>query len=214
MQIFWHGFNCVRIEATHGNTESTLVTDPFESDLGLRFPRTLKPDVVVLSHQNNKKFPTDVFENRPFVIDNPGEYEVNGMFVFGTPIKGEGQKHPYQMMYRFEMEGITVGFLGGMHRTLEESEVAKLDNIDILLLPVGGGGQMDAKQAIDTIQLVEPRIVVPLYHQIEGVKLDLGTADTFCKQIGVCERQDVNKLKISKKDLPVETLVVSVLARA
>lgn len=214
MQIFWHGFSCVRIEGTHGNKETTLVTDPFESELGLRFPRTLSPDIVVLSHQERKKFPLDAFENKPFVIDNPGEYEVDGMFVFANPLKGEGSEYPYPMMHRFEIEGISVGYLGGIHRALEESEIAKLDNIDVLLLPVGGGPFMNAKQAIETINLVEPRIVVPLYHHVEGVKLDLGTADAFCKELGVCKRQDANKLKLSRKDLPADELIVTVLQRA
>ena len=214
MQIFWHGLTCVRIEASQGNSEATLVTDPYSSDVGLRFPRTLEPDIAVLSHQERKHFPLDQFAKEPMVIADPGEFEVNGVFVFGMPLVGEGQTWPHHMIYRFEVEGMSVGFLGGLNRSLTDEESGRLENIDILLLPVGGGDKITAKQAIETINIIEPRVVVPLYHHLDGLKRELGTVDAFCSELGVCRRQDANRLKITKKDLPTEDILVAVLERA
>ncbi|MDO8617424.1 MAG: MBL fold metallo-hydrolase [Candidatus Uhrbacteria bacterium] len=213
MQIFWHGFSCVRIEANQGDQAATLVTDPYGSDLGLRFPRTLAPDVVALSHQDQKKFSLDGFTNKPFYLSDPGEYEVKGIFAYGISLKDEGTS-PHTLMYRFEIEGMSIGFLGGLHRTLTDEEAGKLENIDVLFLPVGGSGAFTVKQAIETINEIEPRVVIPLGYHVEGIKEKLGTADAFCKQLGVCKRQDVNKLKLAKKDLPAEDLFVYVLERA
>lgn len=212
MQIFWHGFSCVRIEASHGDQEAVLVTDPYGSETGLRFPRTLKPDVVALTHQDRKAFPLE-FENDPFIIDNPGEYEVSGLFAYAIPVRTAEEQHPHHLMYRFEIEGMSIGFLGNLKRMLTDEEIAKLGNIDILLLPVGGGDSITAKQAAEIIKTVEPRMVVPLAFHTEGVKEKLGTADAFCKEV-VCKRENATKLKISKKDLPAEDLVVTVLERA
>lgn len=213
MQIFWHGFSCIRIEATHGDQQATLVTDPYSNESGLRFPKTLTPDVVALTHEDPKQFPMDVFTNEPFVIRTPGEYEVNGIFAYAIPLRGAESKHPFELMFRFELEGISVGFLGGVSRILTDDEVAALGNIDILLLPVGGGDRLSAKHAADIIKMVEPRMVIPLAFHTEGVKEELGTADAFCREL-VCKRQDGNKLKITKKDLPADELVVTVLERA
>lgn len=213
MQIFWHGFSCIRIEASHGDKDAVLVTDPYPNESGLRFPRTLAPDIVALTHQDAKRFPTDSFTNEPFIISNPGEYEVNGFFVYALPVRTGDDKHPFELMYRFEIEGMSVGFLGGIKRPLTDEEAGQLGNIDILLIPVGGGDKLTAKQAAETIAKVEPRMVIPLYFHTEGVKEKLGTADAFCKEL-VCQRQDGNKLKILKKDLPAEDLVVAVLERA
>ncbi len=213
MQIFWHGFSCVRIEASHGDQDAVLVTDPYASDTGLRFPRTLKPDVVALTHQDSKQFPLDSFENEPFVIDNPGEYEVNGIFSYAIAVRSADEQHPHHLMYRFELEGMSIGFLGNLKRKLTDEEVEKLGSIDILLLPVGGGDLISAKQAVEIIKVIEPRMVVPLAYHVEGIKHELGTVDSFCKEL-VCKRQDANKLKISKKDLPADDLIVAVLERA
>lgn len=214
MQIFWHGNTCVRIEAEHGDQKATLVTDPYGSETGLRFPRTLAPDVVALSHEDLKRFPDDAFTNTPFLIHHPGEYEANGLFVFGISLATPEAPSPTNLIYRFEIEGMNIGFLGGLHRVLTESEIEKLGTIDILLLPVGGGELLDSKRAVEVMNAIEPRLVIPLAHQVEGLKQELGTADSFCKQVGVCTRTDGNKLKISRKDLPSDTLTVAVLERA
>lgn len=214
MQIFWHGFSCVRIETSHGDVQATLVTDPYDNETGLRFPRTLAADVVALSHQQRTRFPMDALTSKPFVIADPGEYEVKGIFAYALALADEAHPWPHGLMYRFDLEGMSVGFLGGLDRALTDDELGKLDNIDILLLPVGGDDRISAKQAVATISAVEPRIVVPLYHHVDGVKQTLGTADAFCKELGACQRQDANRLKISKKDLPAEDLLVAVLERA
>ena len=214
MQIYWHGMHCIRIEASHGDQEATLVTDPYGTETGLRFPRTLAPDIVVLSHEDAKRFPMDGFTNKPFVISAPGEYEASGMFVFGIPLKGEGLTSPFSMIYRFEIEGMNVAFLGGLNRLLTQEEIGKLENIDILFLPVGGGNGLNPKQAVETITSIEPRVVIPMGHHVEGLKESLGTADDFCKELGVCRRQDSTKLKLLKKDLPADDLLVVVLERA
>ena len=213
MQIYWHGFTCVRIEASYGDKESTLVTDPYESNRGLRFPRTLTPDIITLSKRVEKDFEPGAFPNEPFIISTPGEFEVQGIFVYAIPITQNDEKDYGKIMYRFEVEDITMGFIGEMHRALAEDEVERLGNIDILLIPVGGGNYMTSKQAVETISLVEPRMVIPLAHHVSGIKEKLGTADNFCKEI-VCQRQDANKLKIKKKDLSADELVVTVLERA
>lgn len=214
MQIFWHGYSSVRIEAKTGEQECTLVTDPFENEAAVRFPRTLTPDVVVLSHQDRNRFNLEPIQGAPFVISDPGEYEVKGVFVNGIqdPKADEGPLRP--VIYRFEAEGMTLAFLDGLKRRLTEAELEALPNIDILLLSVGGGDAMDAKTAAETISTVEPRIVIPLSFDVPGLKQKLGSVDAFCKQLGACERQNANRLKISKKDLPTDQIMVAVLERA
>lgn len=215
MQIYWHGYSSIRIEATHNQQDVSLVTDPFENEGSVRFPRALTPDLLVLSHQNRKRFHGEGVQGSPFVISDPGEYEVKGLFVHGIQdpnIDAGTDQRP--VLYRMVVESMSIGFLGQIHRKLTDHEIEELGDIDMLLLPVGGGDVLNSKLASETIALVEPRVVVPLYHDIPGLKAPLEHVDQFCKALGVCKRQDSNKLKISKKDLPAEDLLVAVLERA
>ena len=88
----------------------------------------------------------------------------------------------------------------------------RLENIDILLIPAGGGDYLSAKQAAETIQVIEPRIVIPLNYHLDGIKPKLGTVEAFCKEVGG-KRQDANKLKIARKDLPADDMIITVLER-
>lgn len=215
MQLFWHGYSSVRIEAKMGDTDVTILTDPYESEASLRFPRTVAPDVLLLSHQDRSRFNLESIQGTPFIISDPGEYEVKSAFVQGIQDKAvDGGSKDRSVMFRLVVEGMSIGFLGQLKRKLTTAEIEELDDIDILLLPVGGGEVMDSKLASETIADIEPRMVVPLHFDIPGIKTKLADVNAFCKTLGVCKRQDVSKLKITKKDLPAEDLLVTVLERA
>lgn len=213
MNIFWHGFSCVRIETETRIGPVSILTDPFDSESGIRFPKNVTPDVVVLSHQEKKRFPMD-FENKPFLVHDPGEYESKGVFVFGIPVTNADKQHPHGVMYRLNVEGMSIGFLGGLDRVPTDQEVALLEDIDILILPVGGGEYLTPQQAMETITRIEPRLVIPVGHYVEGMKAETTHVDNFCQAMSACKRQNVNKLKVQKKDLPADETLITVIEKS
>lgn len=213
MNIFWHGHSCIRIETDTRIGPVSLITDPFDGETGVRFPKNLTPDIVVLSHQEKKRFPMD-FENKPFLINDPGEYEVKGVFVSGIAVANPDKDHPHGVMYRLVIEGMSIGFLGGLDRVPTDQEVAALEDVDVLVLPVGGSGMLTPQQAMETITRIEPRMVIPVGHYIEGMKTESAHVDTFCQAMGACKRQNVNKLKLQKKDLPADETIIMVIEKS
>ncbi len=213
MQIYWQGYSSIRIETKQGDQSCILMTDPFQNESAMRLPRATEPDLLLLSNQDKKIFNVDGVAGSPFTISEPGEYEVGGVFVYGVqdPAADQGVKRP--LIYRIEAEDMSIAFLGGLNRALTDKEIESLGNIDILILPVGGGEVFDAKAASKTMSQIEPRIVIPVHYHIGGIKTKLGTVDQFCSSLGVCKREDVNKLKISKKDLPAEDVLIMVVER-
>jgi len=214
MQIYWHGYSSVRIESKNGEKTCVLVTDPFENESAIRFPRTVDPDVIVLGHQDRSRYALDGIGSAPFIISDPGEYEVKGVFINGIQDeKAEGGKER-PLIHRIYTEGMSVAFIGSLRRKPTDAELERLENVDILLISVGGGEAYDHEMASDVISIIEPRVVVPLNFAIPGIKAKLGSVDQFCKQLGVCTRENMTKLKLQKKDLPPEDMLVAVLERA
>ncbi|MBU1032850.1 MAG: MBL fold metallo-hydrolase [Patescibacteria group bacterium] len=213
MQIFWHGLSCIRIEAKTGEAEATLVTDPYSNETGLRFPRTLEADILALTHQDKKLFNIEAVGGEPFVVSEPGEYEVANLFVHSIQDPEAEQEKLRSIIYRFDSEGMKIAFLGNLKRQLTNFEIETLGDIDILMVPVGGSSVLDAKGAANVIKAIEPRIVVPIHYYVQGIKEKLNDVDAFCKQLGVCKRENVNKLKIEKKDLPMDEMLVYVIER-
>ncbi|MCW1892167.1 MAG: MBL fold metallo-hydrolase [Candidatus Uhrbacteria bacterium] len=211
MQLFWHGYSSIRIEAKNGDQSCTIITDPFENESAIRFPRTVESDAVLLSKEDRYLFNLEGVNGSPFIISRPGEYEVKGVFVNGIKDPKIAEDN---IIYRIFAEGISVAFFGQLKRRPTNDELERLERVDVLMLPVGGGDVMDSSLAAEVISDIEPRIVVPLYYDLPGLKKSLGNVETFCKHIGSCQRENMNRLKIQQKDLPADTMLVAVLERA
>lgn len=194
-----------------GDQACTIITDPFENESAIRFPRTVEPDALLLSKGDKYLFNVDGVAGKPFLIANPGEYEVKSVFVNGIHDPAIADD---VIIYRIFAEGISVAFLGQLKRRPTNDELERLERVDILVIPVGGGDVLDASLASDIISDVEPRIVVPVYYDLPGLKKSLGSLDAFCKHLGSCQRENMNRLKVQRKDLPADTMMVAVLERA
>lgn len=195
MQITWHGLNCVRLEGK----DCTVLLDPFGDDSGLKLPRS-KVDIVTLS---NEDLSADDVGGEPFVIDIPGEYEKSGVFVYGVPWtkeKSEGRG----VLYRVNMEDLSFGHIAALDRVVPNAALETLEGVDVLFLPVGDPNQLSVKDAVEIINRIEPRIVVPVNYAIKGLKVKLNGPEAFLKELGQ-KAESVDKLKLTKKDLPTDT---------
>lgn len=207
MHIQWYGHACFRIQSN--NKDTALVTDPFDSSIGWRLPK-LQADVVTVSADQPCHNFLDAIKkdesNPPFVITGPGEYEAKGIYVYGIPLakKAKEGRPVIATIYSFNIDDIFVGHMSGLDRELTERELDQLGRIDVLLLPVGDKECLDAKTAVEVINQIEPRIVIPMQYKLQGLKLDQTPIDAFLKEYGVKDAETMDKLKIAKKDLPTD----------
>ncbi len=216
MQISWNGFSSFEITTKAASGDVRIVTDPYQNSTGLRFPRTLEAEVLLQSHDEEDANNVEAILGSPYVIDLPGEFEVGSVFVFGVsaPLKREVKGGRLQnLIFRIETEGMRLAHLGALDRSLTDEELQKLENIDILMIPVGGGRVMDPKLAAEVISQIEPRVVIPMTHAVSGAKEELASVDQFCKAFGTCHREDMNKYKVTRKDLPEDDMVIISLTR-
>lgn len=214
MQIFWLGHSCFKIQ----DKEITIITDPYGPGFGLKPPR-LKAEIVTVSHDHNDHNYTDGIMGEPLIIKGPGEFEVKGIYIRGLQSwhdSQNGKERGANIIYRFEIDGVSLAHLGDLGHALDDQLIEFLEGTDVLLIPVGGVYTINAKQAVEIISQIEPRIVIPMhYHQFEFQTKDkLDGLDKFCKEIGICNKDAVDKLKISKKELPSEETQVVVMSMA
>ena len=214
MQILWHGLSCFEITTSTVDGDVTVVTDPYGNETGLRFPRTLEANVILVSHDEDDANNLSAVSGSPKVIDMPGEFEVKNVFIFGVdaPLKREVKgKRVSNCLFRIEAEGMHIAHLGALDRALTDAELQSLENVDILMVPVGGGKVLSPKHAAEVIAQIEPRVVIPMTYYHESLKEELATVDQFCKELGACKREDMNKYKVSRKDLPEEDMLIVTL---
>lgn len=214
MQITWLGHSTFRLQGKAASDVVTIVTDPFYPEkVGLKLPR-LEADIVTISHDHEDHNNSEAVKGEPFIINGPGEYEIKGIYVDGIHSfhdAEKGGKRGDNIIYRFDIEDISIAHLGDLGHELDDKQLERLEGTDILLVPVGGVYTLDAQKAVSVINQIEPRIVIPMHYKVPGLKIDLGTVDQFLKAIAIKPSYE-EKLKIAKKDLPQDDMQVVVLS--
>lgn len=209
MKIEWLGLNCIRIHSKKLDQEVSIVIDPFSTkETGLKLPRNLKADIIIDPHSNVGE------KEQGFIISTPGEYEIKGVFIYGIPFlkKQNNQNNSKRsIIFRLEREDMVLAHLGDIDSTLDIETLEKLQNIDILMVPVGANETFSAKKAVEVIKQIEPRIVIPINFYVPGLKIKLDRVELFCKEIEKECNEVGNFLKISKKDLPQDEMRVVIL---
>ncbi len=206
MEITWYGLSCFRItERKH----STIVTDPYTAKYGLTELK-LKADVVTVSHAARGHNYLSAVTGREHVLDGPGEYEIGGVFVTGiaTFHKQTGERN---VVFVFDFNGLTVAHLGDMQEVPTQKQIEALEQVNILLVPVGGGNSLNASQASELVSMLEPDIVVPMHYGLPGLKVKLDDVDRFLKEMGVTEVEEKSSLKITSSTFAegTETVLLS-----
>lgn len=210
MEITWYGHSCFRL--TERNF-ATVVTDPFDSKSTGYAPLKLKADIVTVSHDAAGHNHTEAVKGSSHVINGPGEFEIGGVFITGVQTDGgsPGKKKKEDVrntLYVFDYDGITVAHLGDLLQIPTQAEIEALGNVNVALVPVGGGGGLNAAKAAEVISLLEPNLVVPMHYATPDAKVSLDSLNKFIKEMGLSKPGTQPSLKVTRSGLPDETHVV------
>lgn len=207
MEITWYGLTCFRLSE---RGLAAVVTDPYPPDVGLTFPRP-RADVVTVSYDDPQCRHTSGVRGPFELFDGPGEYEVGGVFVTGIATFADGKRgasRGLNTVFTFDFGGLTVCHLGRLGHVPTQSQVENLGTVNILLVPVGGGGSLSPARASEVISLFEPSLVVPMYYKVRELKVSLGTLGRFLKEMGLEKVDSQEALKVGRTSLSEETRVV------
>jgi L-ascorbate metabolism protein UlaG (beta-lactamase superfamily) len=203
MEITWYGLSCFRLtERKH----ASIVTDPYNGKLGLPQLK-LKSDVVTISHDAQGHNYATAVSGRQHDLTGPGEYEIGNVFITGIVTK-DSEEARRNVIFMFDFDGLTVAHLGDIHAVPKQAQIEALEQVNVLLVPVGSGNSLNAAQASELISMLEPNIVIPMHYKLPGLKLELDGVDRFLKEMGVTDPTEETSLKISSSNLPEETETV------
>ncbi len=132
----------------------------------------------------------------PFVISGPGDYEVKEIFIKGVMSNAEiaGKKY-INTIYILTVDSINIVFLGALSNTEFSKEAREaIEDVDILFIPVGDKGLLDAKQSAKIASSLEPKMIIPMDYDNTSLK-------AFLKEIGEEKAEVVDKLTLKRKEL-------------
>jgi L-ascorbate metabolism protein UlaG (beta-lactamase superfamily) len=211
MEITWYGQSCFRLTE---RGMATVVTDPFDHKAIGYSSLKLKADIVTVSHDAPGHNNTDAVKGTSHVITGPGEFEIGGVFITGVQTDASGKKAKDTVrntLYVFDYDGITVAHLGDLKNVPSQAEVEALGTVNVALVPVGGGGGLNAAKAAEVVSLLEPNLVIPMHYATPDAKIQLDALNKFLKEMGLGANAVENQaaLKVTRSSLPDETHVVT-----
>lgn len=182
--------------------ESKLKATRFGADVAL----------VSLNHSDFNGVETVTHgERRPFVIQGPGEYEIKDVVVRGFPTESRyGGETRINAVYTVALEGMKLVFLGALSSPeLPPALKERMDEIDILFVPIGGDGVLTPSAAEKLSVALEPRLIIPTHW--EGLSDPKGKQASneagknalkqFLKEAGEEKTVPQERLTLKKKDL-------------
>ena len=201
MYISWFGLSSFKIVSKN----ITIITDPFGSETGLRPPKG-NADIVLVSADHEAHNSVSSISGTPMIVDLPGEYDIKGVMVQG--IASEQASGDLNVIYVCTVEDVRVVFLGRFGQAdISKEQIEALGQVDVLVLPVGGHDVLNAKQASNIIEKIEPTFVVPAYFKIPGVAYSLDGEQTFKKEMGYSTKPE-DRLKVDAKMLETDAMQV------
>lgn len=196
MVITYAGGNCFKLSA--GDT--TVALNPPGNGSKHKVPK-FGADIVLISaaHEDwNGEETATHGDTEPFVVRGPGAYEVGEVVVTGFSSEGSlsGETNEYgNTVYLLEFDGMKVLALGALSSAKLSQEIrSSLDEVDIVIAPVGGG-TLDPKEAHELVVSLEPRVIIP--HSADGPD----ELKSFLKTAGAPDTKPVEKFTVRPKEI-------------
>ena len=214
MLIYYHGHAEFLVELADGRR---VLFDPFPAYVN--FPvRRVRADVVSVSHQHSDHNYLDKVDGKPLVADAEGSHDpMPGIRLTGVSASHDEQGGSLRgsiLCMTLQAEGLRITHLGDLGMVPDEALRHKLFMPDILLIPVGGTYTLDAHAAQQTVDALQPRIVIPMHYRTEhgGLK-ELSTLAPFLEAMAPARTSAQPLLRVTREDLSQQPRLVELQVR-
>ncbi|MGB2983738.1 MAG: MBL fold metallo-hydrolase [Candidatus Bipolaricaulia bacterium] len=220
VEIKWHGHAIFTIAFKGG---PTVLTDPFEPGLwDMTYP--IGPmdgiDVVAISHEHGDHNYAQLATGDPLVlrgvstsrvvvdiddvVDGIRFYTVETCHGTDVPCPPEDAN----AVFVIEGNGLRIAHLGDLGHVLTDAQASAIGMLDVLLIPVGGGGAtIEARRANEVIAQLKPLVIIAMHHETPDLRWGIETIDRFLIDKTVVEVGE-RSLVINANMLPAEPTVV------
>ena len=192
IQIQWLGHSCFRVECQG----YVIVLDPFSpgSVPGCKDIQNVEADQVLCSHghsDHNYRAGVILREDGP---ENP-------FTVTALPWYHDGQQGAQRgpnTIYVLEAQGLRVAHFGDVGCMPSQEVLDQLQNLDAIMLPVGGHFTVGPQEAMDIVKAIQPRVVIPMHYRSDEFGFEvLGTVGAFLDVCGKWVHCDTDTLEVT-----------------
>lgn len=206
MKIQYLGHSCFRLISEMG---TTIVCDPYSSDMVGLDMAAVRCDVVTMSHHHKDH---DCMES---VLGSPAELDIevaccaDDVAIKSLPTfhdEEKGAKRGKNLVFTFNIDGLNVVHMGDIG--CKDLDVVKnIYGCDVLMLPVGGVYTIDALNAKWYVDQVKPKMVLPMHYMTSSHKFQLDSLDEFLSLFDEKQIKRLNADSLNLYDAPQNDVV-------
>lgn len=194
MVINWYGEGCFKFQ----NGEVSLLTDLPDQTSGISAPR-IGTNIML---KTITAWPTEFGEDTKAdkTIFGAGEYDAKDVKIKGFQLKEESAEKYFKTIYVIKWEDMSIGFLGHISGDVPTNAMENFEELDVLIGPVGGTPFMDIEKINRLVKVLNPKIFIPSFYKISGLKRKSGELKDFLDKFGGEVEKDLDKFVFKKKD--------------
>jgi L-ascorbate metabolism protein UlaG (beta-lactamase superfamily) len=223
MQIRWYGQSAFLLT---GERHRVFV-DPF-GDLGSvarpgwswDYPPVegVEADVLLVTHDHLDHNAVEAIGGDPLVLAKAGTHESPLGEIVGIASEHDavaGTQRGPNTIFRFTLDGTAFAHFGDFGQPALRPEQRKaLGDLDVLLLPVGGGPTIAPDAAAALVRELRPALVVPMHYRTPNGLEFLDPPDAFLEALGArVERVEASEAEVESllgsRDEPVVALLAA-----
>lgn len=183
MTIRWFGQSAYLLTGTSGR----IAIDPFGEALQSRawYPRIegLEAELLLVTHEHGDHNGVEVVGGDPQLIrSTTGTFESPFGTVVGVASEHDevaGTQRGPNTIFAFEVDGLRVAHFGDFGQSaLRPEQRAAIGDVDVLIVPVGGGPTIGGAQAAAIARELNARLVVPMHYRTPAIDF-LDTEEAF-----------------------------------
>jgi L-ascorbate metabolism protein UlaG (beta-lactamase superfamily) len=222
MRIRWFGQSTFLISG-----EQTVFIDPFGemgrlTERGLRFDyppvEGVDADLLLVTHEHADHNAVEVVGGSPQIVrSTAGTFEspVGELIAVASEHDdAAGTERGPNTIFRFALDGLRLSHFGDFGQAeLRGEQQQAIGDVDVLLLPVGGGPTVGGESAAAIVRALRPRLVIPMHYRTDAVNF-LDPPDEFLEALGArVERVPESELEaerlLGSSDDPTVALLAS-----
>ncbi len=185
VKLTWYGQSAFRLDSPGG---AVALMDPVPDKLGYTMPK-MPADLVTVSHEHFDHIAVDKATGGPKVLRGlkPGGRQWNTVDETVRDVRvtsvgawhdaDNGKQRGLNSIFVFETGGVRIAHLGDLGHALSDEQVKAIGTVDVVLIPVGGHFTIDAAQALDVVDQLNPRqVVIPMHFKTPRMTMKLPIA--------------------------------------
>ncbi|HEY2333486.1 MAG TPA: MBL fold metallo-hydrolase [Solirubrobacterales bacterium] len=198
MRVEWHGQSAFALTAP----EATVFVDPF-ADMGPLASRGMRfeyppieadgVDLLLVTHEHLDHNGVEAIGGEPAILrSTAGRHDLapigEVLAIASEHDEAAGTERGPNTIFVFTLDGLRVAHFGDFGQSeLREEQATAIGEVDLLILPVGGGPTIGAAGAAAVVERIGPRWVVPMHYRTRRTDF-LETEEEFVGLIDRVER--------------------------